>query len=419
MCTWLPLLLMLGASLFGWLIGRSREFDTSGLDSTINTQKLELSNLTKKNQELEATFAAQGESISSLKQQLSVQTEPTIKEVEVVKEVPVEVIKEVPVEVVKEVEVIKEIPVEVIKEVESIREVEVIKEVPVEKIVEVIKEVEIIKEVPVEIIKEVEKIVEKEVQVEVIKEVEKIVEVEVIKEVPVERIVEVPVTKEVAVTKEVQVIKEVEVTREVPVEKIVEIEVIKEIIKEVPVEVIKEVEVEVEVIKEVPVEIVKEVEVIKQIDFNTLKQMMENMGTIEVSRNIVTDTKTRKDDQIVEVDRRRAKPAAIVPPTPEPEPEVVPEPEPEVVAEAPAEPDDLKKIEGIGPKLSQILIDGGIKTYVDLASKTPDEIRAVLQAAGPRYQMHNPLTWPDQARLAAAGKWDELTKLQDKLSGGL
>ena len=65
------------------------------------------------------------------------------KSSELVKEVPVEKIVEVPVEVIKEVPVEKivEVPFEVIKEVPVEKIVEVIKEVPVEKIVEVIKEV--------------------------------------------------------------------------------------------------------------------------------------------------------------------------------------------------------------------------------------------------------------------------------------
>ncbi len=68
------------------------------------------------------------------------------------------------------------------KEVEVIKEV--IKEVPVEKIVEVVKTVEVIKEVPVEKLVEVIK----EVPVEVKGEKQIIVK-EVIKEVPVEKIV--------------------------------------------------------------------------------------------------------------------------------------------------------------------------------------------------------------------------------------
>jgi hypothetical protein len=99
-------------------------------------------------------------------------------------EVPVEIIKEVVkieyVEIEKPVEVVKIEYIEVEKPIEIIKEV--IKEIPVEKIVEVERYIKGDSNV-VEIIKEIEKIVE----VEVIKEVEKIVEVEVIKEVIIEK----------------------------------------------------------------------------------------------------------------------------------------------------------------------------------------------------------------------------------------
>jgi hypothetical protein len=32
--------------------------------------------------------------------------------------------------------------------------------------------------------------------------------------------------------------------------------------------------------------------------------------------------------------------------------------------------------------------------------------------------MHNPGTWPKQAKLAADGKWEELETLQKQLKGG-
>ena len=109
---------------------------------------------------------------------------------------------------VVEKEVIKEVPVE--KIVEKVVEVEKRVEVPVEKIVEK----EVVKEVPVEVEKRVEvpveKIVEKIVEVPVEKVVEKIVEVEKRVEVPVEKIVEKEVIKEVPVEKIVEKIVEVE-----------------------------------------------------------------------------------------------------------------------------------------------------------------------------------------------------------------
>ncbi|MCB0638873.1 MAG: DUF4332 domain-containing protein [Lewinella sp.] len=80
--------------------------------------------------------------------------------------------------------------------------------------------------------------------------------------------------------------------------------------------------------------------------------------------------------------------------------------------------DDLKKIEGIGPKIADLLSLDGIKTYADLAKAKPADIKKVLAAAGSRYKMHDPTTWPQQAKLAAAGEWDKLATLQDKLKGG-
>ncbi len=90
-------------------------------------------------------------------------------------------------------------------------------------------------------------------------------------------------------------------------------------------------------------------------------------------------------------------------------------------AEAPkkaSKGDDLKKIEGIGPKIEQILHEGGITTFAQLAESDSEVVKGLLTAAGPRYSIHNPATWAKQAALAAAGNWDELKVLQDQLNGG-
>ena len=83
-----------------------------------------------------------------------------------------------------------------------------------------------------------------------------------------------------------------------------------------------------------------------------------------------------------------------------------------------SKPDDLKKIEGIGPKIASILVNAGIDTFAKLAEKDPEEIREILLKEGKRYASHNPATWPRQAKLAAEGKWEELKKWQDELDGG-
>lgn len=80
--------------------------------------------------------------------------------------------------------------------------------------------------------------------------------------------------------------------------------------------------------------------------------------------------------------------------------------------------DDLKKIEGVGPKIAQILQDNGILTFEDLGKAKVTSLRKFLAEAGPRYKMHQPGTWPKQAKLAAKGQWEKLAKLQDELKGG-
>jgi len=81
------------------------------------------------------------------------------------------------------------------------------------------------------------------------------------------------------------------------------------------------------------------------------------------------------------------------------------------------QPDDLTRIEGIGPKLQEILYGAAIQTYALLAGQGPDELRAIIKDAGFSAPF-NPDTWPQQAALAAEGKWEQLDSLQDQLVAG-
>jgi len=109
---------------------------------------------------------------------------------------------------------------------------------------------------------------------------------------------------------------------------------------------------------------------------------------------------------------------------PEPEPEPVteaeeqpaPEPEPEPVA-TPDEPDDLTRIEGIGPKYADILISAEVTTFEQIAAMSTDEIVALVKSNGGR-KSASMATWAEQAKLAAANDWDGLDALQEELSGG-
>jgi predicted flap endonuclease-1-like 5' DNA nuclease len=80
--------------------------------------------------------------------------------------------------------------------------------------------------------------------------------------------------------------------------------------------------------------------------------------------------------------------------------------------------DDLKIVEGIGPKIEGLYHNADIKTWKQLAN-TPKKIsREILDEAGTRYGTHNPETWSKQAQLAYLGKWRELKDYQDSLNAG-
>ncbi|MCS7036982.1 MAG: DUF4332 domain-containing protein [Saprospiraceae bacterium] len=80
--------------------------------------------------------------------------------------------------------------------------------------------------------------------------------------------------------------------------------------------------------------------------------------------------------------------------------------------------DDLQIIEGIGPKIAELLRNAGIETWQQLSMTSPYRLREILDAAGPQFNAHDPESWPHQAALAADEKWDELKALQDELVGG-
>lgn len=90
----------------------------------------------------------------------------------------------------------------------------------------------------------------------------------------------------------------------------------------------------------------------------------------------------------------------------------------EVARLQPVEPSDLKRIEGIGPKIEELLNNAGILTFQQLAAASIEQLQTILSEAGERYRLAEPSTWPEQARLAAEERWDELSQLQAGLRGG-
>ena len=92
---------------------------------------------------------------------------------------------------------------------------------------------------------------------------------------------------------------------------------------------------------------------------------------------------------------------------------VSPRPDGEAAAE---QEDDLSDIEGIRPHIHDVLHGEGITTFAKLADQKPERLREILSVAG--LTDANPDQWPEQARLAADGRWDDLRKLQDLLKAG-
>ena len=81
-------------------------------------------------------------------------------------------------------------------------------------------------------------------------------------------------------------------------------------------------------------------------------------------------------------------------------------------------PDDLEVVEGVGPKIAQLLRQHGVTTFVQLASASPVEIAAILEKGGPNFRVANPGTWPEQAGYCVRNDWAGLKRLQDRLTAG-
>ncbi len=77
--------------------------------------------------------------------------------------------------------------------------------------------------------------------------------------------------------------------------------------------------------------------------------------------------------------------------------------------------DDLKLIEGIGPKISGVLAEAGVTTFQKLSNLSVDEIKEMLKG---KVRISHPDSWPEQAKLAAEGAMEKLQALQDSLIGG-
>lgn len=89
-----------------------------------------------------------------------------------------------------------------------------------------------------------------------------------------------------------------------------------------------------------------------------------------------------------------------------------------MIVEKPTKVDNLKVVEWVGPKIEKLLNKADIYSFKDLAQADYKDLKMILEDAGSMFQMHDPKTWPDQAKLAADGHWGELKEYQDLLVAG-
>jgi predicted flap endonuclease-1-like 5' DNA nuclease len=80
--------------------------------------------------------------------------------------------------------------------------------------------------------------------------------------------------------------------------------------------------------------------------------------------------------------------------------------------------DDLTIVEGIGPKIKELFHNHEVTTWAGLAGCSVEKCKDVLKSGGKRFEMHKPGSWPEQAKMAASGQWQDLKDLQDKLDRG-
>ncbi len=80
--------------------------------------------------------------------------------------------------------------------------------------------------------------------------------------------------------------------------------------------------------------------------------------------------------------------------------------------------DDLTIVDGIGLKIEGLFHNFQIKSWRALSEVSVEKCQEVLDSGGDRYKIHDPASWPMQARMAYEGKWRELARWQKQHGHG-
>lgn len=89
-----------------------------------------------------------------------------------------------------------------------------------------------------------------------------------------------------------------------------------------------------------------------------------------------------------------------------------------LIAAAATDEHDIEIIEGIGPKSADALRAAGLGTFAQIAAAQQETLEQILRDAKLYGGLASVSTWAQQAELAAAGRWDDLKELQERLNAG-
>ena len=142
-------------------------------------------------------------------------------------------------------------------------------------------------------------------------------------------------------------------------------------------------------------------------------QVKELNAALSAARDEISTLRTQQASRVGSPSTARAAAAAGVTAA------VVTGAERDTKGEIPLAGDDLTIIEGIGPKIADLLNQHGIRTFAELGDTDVERLRDILKEGGPGFHMADPETWPRQARLAAKRDWVALQSLNEQLVGGV
>ncbi len=79
--------------------------------------------------------------------------------------------------------------------------------------------------------------------------------------------------------------------------------------------------------------------------------------------------------------------------------------------------EDLTILDGIGPKIEELLRANGVAGFAQLAQLDEPSLLEILDRGGASFRYANPSSWAQQAALVVQNDWDGLKQLQRELNG--